>query len=765
MNMSLWCTRIIKWAFYLLFILVPLILTPINYELFEYNKMMVTYALVVIITGAWVIKMIKDGEIKIAKTPLDIPIGLFVASQLVSTIFSMDPHVSWLGYYSRFNGGMWSMITYVVLYYAFVSNFGIFASLAAPIQASGKKHKPVLSPLPPRSALPAFLKVMLSTAVVVSIYAVLERLGIDKKIWVQDVQTRVFSTLGQPNWLAAYLVALTPIAMAFALQTQMSKLKGQTNIKAQRSNHLDFGFDLSFGFWIWNFITILFFTVLLFTRSRSGLLGFAVADILFWILMLMTNLKQRKVLLAPLVICHVVFGIIIFFNGSNVAQIDSFTFGSLRDRFSHKNAAQQVSKPSTSAGPALETGGTESGTIRKYVWQAAVTAWKSSTKALLIGTGTETFAFAFYRYRPAGHNLTSEWDFLYNKAHNEYLNYLTTTGAIGLGTYLIFLGVFIVWYIKMLNDKHQTHLPISEQSDSGQIINKQENNSSFSIGHLALDIALFSGWISILITNFFGFSVVIMQIFLFLFPAIIIVLSTQLTSWNKKLSNLNKPIGMLIITLLVIVLLGILVTRWLADTLYAKSYQQARSGQYATAKTLIDEAIILNPNEPVYHDERATTLAALAVGALEQQQATIGGRFAQDAITENDRALRISPENVNFWKTQTKIDYSLSMYDPRYVQAAIEALTRAQILSPNDPKILYNLAILYGRITENDKAVEFLNQSIDIKSNYRDSYYALYVFYTELKKPTEARAILKKYLTTIDASDKQFNDLLGKTAQ
>ena len=99
-------------------------------------------------------------------------------------------------------------------------------------------------------------------------------------------------------------------------------------------------------------------------------------------------------------------------------------------------------------GPALEVGGTESGEIRKYVWQGAFNAWKSTPKTMLIGTGTETFAFAFYQFRPVGHNLTSEWDFLYNKAHNEYLNYLATTGIFGLGSYLLFIGSFIVWFIK-----------------------------------------------------------------------------------------------------------------------------------------------------------------------------------------------------------------------------------------------------------------------------------------------------------------------------
>src|SRR5258706_8662723 len=98
MNVIAWCNRIIRGSFYLLFILVPLILTPWNYELFEFNKMLITYGLTAIIMGAWIIKMMANRQIRIARTPLDLPIALFVISQLVSSLFSIDPHVSWFGY-------------------------------------------------------------------------------------------------------------------------------------------------------------------------------------------------------------------------------------------------------------------------------------------------------------------------------------------------------------------------------------------------------------------------------------------------------------------------------------------------------------------------------------------------------------------------------------------------------------------------------------------------------------------------------------------
>ena len=232
-----WCNKIIQLGFYLLFALVPLLLTPYNYELFEFNKMIGVYIVTTLIVTSWIVKMILQKEIRIARTPLDIPIALFVISQLVSSIFSIDPHVSWFGYYSRFNGGMWSVISYVLLFYAYLSN------------RSDKTYESNL------------LKAMLGSASLVALYGVLERMGIDKNLWVQDVQNRVFSTLGQPNWLAAYLVALVPVSMAIALKTQNSNLNSQHGVK-------NFNWSLSSIFWV--LITLLLFTTLLLPAVDQG---------------------------------------------------------------------------------------------------------------------------------------------------------------------------------------------------------------------------------------------------------------------------------------------------------------------------------------------------------------------------------------------------------------------------------------------------------------------------------------------------------------
>ncbi|MBI5449369.1 tetratricopeptide repeat protein, partial [Candidatus Gottesmanbacteria bacterium] len=219
-------------------------------------------------------------------------------------------------------------------------------------------------------------------------------------------------------------------------------------------------------------------------------------------------------------------------------------------------------------------------------------------------------------------------------------------------------------------------------------------------------------------------------------------------------------LALFLVLLGVAVLLIMLSRIWYADMLFASGYRYARANQYALASPLFTRAIALNPSEPLYHDEQSTALSSLTADAVELEQATTAASRAKQALTESDTAITISPKNVNFWKSRTKIFYSFSVFDPKFNPAAIQALTRALELSPNDPKILYNLAILYGRQNDNTKAIELLQKAIAIKPNYRDAYFALNIFYQETRQTQKARDILTEYLAKVDPNDKDFIERL-----
>ncbi|MBI3558875.1 hypothetical protein HY085_00600, partial [Candidatus Gottesmanbacteria bacterium] len=98
------------WVFYALFFFVPLVFSPQSSELFEYPKMMLVYSFTIVIMATWLIKMILAKKFIYKRTFLEIPLLLYLGSHILSTFYSIDPHISFWGYYSRFHEGLLASI-------------------------------------------------------------------------------------------------------------------------------------------------------------------------------------------------------------------------------------------------------------------------------------------------------------------------------------------------------------------------------------------------------------------------------------------------------------------------------------------------------------------------------------------------------------------------------------------------------------------------------------------------------------------------------
>ena len=663
--------KVIEWSFSLLFLLVPLIMTPWNYELFEYNKMMLVYFLTVVIAGAWLARMILVKRILFRRTPFDLPLLLFLLSQILSTVFSIDRHTSIWGYYSRFHGGLLSTISYILIYYALTDNL---------------EKKQIIT----------LLKWLLASAGVVSFYGVLEHFGIDAKYWVQDVQNRVFSTLGQPNWLAAWLAIILPFPLSFIFQ---NKLKNKTLVI------------------IYSLLLITYTLSLIFTQSRSGIssafLGLVVFGFFFALPKVLT---VRKQLLIPLAGAFLIIVFAVGFWGAkslfrNSINDFSYVFG-LSDKADIP--VHMVYEP-----------GSSSGDIRKVVWRGAFKIFQAYP---LFGSGVETFAYSYYQFRPLEHNYLSEWDFLYNKAHNEYFNFLATTGIVGFGTYMLLIGWVVVWNIKYLIGNRE------------YILSKERDKSIINNTYYLLLIAIFSGWLTILITNFFGFSVVPVALCFYLFPAVSYLLTlpeekeTEIRNLKSEVLNQSQKVGLIILVLAGSYFLLSIIKLWYADTLFAQGQRLNKQGYFALALDSLKNAVNINPQEPIYRDELSWTEANLAVLSMSQKQQDLAINFAQNSFAQSDKALAISPFNLNFVKTRVKIYLKLAEIDQSYYQDALNTLSHAIELAPTDPKLRYNLGLIYYQVGEKQKAVETLETTLLMKPGYPEPAAALSAIKKELGK-------------------------------
>jgi len=803
-----YCNKVIEYSFYLLLFLIPLYFTNNTSELYELNKMWLSWGLTIVIMISWLAKSIAQKRFFLQRTPLDLPILLFLASQLLSTLFSIDQHVSFWGYYSRFNGGFLSLFSYALLFYAFASNykdiseqngeensrfsfpvrlmlfggglllFPIAVILAAPPATNPEGTHPTFLLFSMITAFflitwsftSTFLKrlfyVTFTSGFLVALWGIPSHFGKDPtcylfrgelnvNCWTEAFYptVRAFSTLGQPAWLAAYAGVLIPLILGFWLIRKNRKERIEELITTTK----DF---ISLHSLSLLGLTSLLYLSLLYTNTRAGFMAFWISFLVFWSILPLQELKKNKkilylllfganVLLAAyllwreyffffwLISIAGFFAVQFIFSRTifkplllslllltGITLISDSSFGRSR-MIAPLNFASGPSQSTTAAGSSQQTsqiatsgiGGTDSGKIRLIVWDGAVDIWKANP---IFGTGVETFAFAYYQHRPAAHNMTSEWDYLYNKAHNEYLNYLATTGIVGLGTYLFMIGFFLFQVIKWV-------LQVASKE------NKQKE--------LILIAAFTAAYISILITNFFGFSVVIINIFLFLIPAFALVVMDKLNTGNaiiypKQAStdtiSSGRWFGIGILIAVGIYLSFLLYIYRKADIAYALGNNLDNVQQYDQALPLLQEAVSLRPGEPIFKDELALNSATIATLILLQQDAsqsaeaqTQASQFAQQGISLSNEVVSKSPSNIVFWKNRVRIFYTLSQVDPSYLKNTIEAMKQVSLLAPTDAKVRYNLGELYRSTNALNEAKESHEKAIELKPDYREAYYSL----------------------------------------
>jgi len=722
-----WTDTIQRMAIYLSVFLTPFLFFWKTDELFEFNKMLFIYGLVTAGLTALGVKSIVWKRLALRRTRFDIPLALFVASQVLATIFSIHPYTSWWGYYSRFNGGLLSILAYTSLYY-----------LAT--QVIRNKDLPILF---------FFLIFGLLGS---SLYALPEHFGhspscllltgqFTADCWRQDVQHRVFGTFGQPNWLAAYSIGILPLALILAVGAVGKQKTNRETVSAQRadSGYLKVNQHLR----LLALATLLVgYPVLLFTKSRSGFLGLAISFTLLGGGLLLSLIRAGSETQTGSKPTSIFNRNLLNFSPLKTAAMQSFfkkiglialiligfslyfgtPFSPSSTELLENRSGRSTPTPETTQAT-LDFSGTDSGEIRKIVWSGALKVWQ---RYPLVGSGVETFAYSYYKDRPFAHNFVSEWDFLYNKAHNEFLNHLATTGILGLGSYLLLLSWFGILILRTV-----FFTPLLSQSDLQQ--------KKTLVDWILL--ALLAGMVALAISNFFGFSTVMVMVIIFTYLALTDVLleqvkslvsadhvqvspapssadpseaqkksrtdSPRLVSFLEKDPSrpplfLNKPLTLAQkVAILLVIGVGLLNgvglwNRWRADILFAQGKSYIREGYIKPGILKLTQAALLQPREALFYDELANGYARLAFNTadtlddldvldgldnLSDLDGQLDGQSATESSTESREDLPADDPNEARQAADEQANL-LSSQAAEYAQAAVDASDIALALNP-----------------------------------------------------------------------------------
>jgi O-antigen ligase/Flp pilus assembly protein TadD len=642
--------------------LTPLLFTQRSSELFEFPKMVFVYGLALAALTLLLVKTFRNHRLFLPAGITAISAGLLIAWMIISGMLGLNFYTSLAGYYTRFNGGIASYIAYAILAIALIDQLA---------SAPERKNK----------ILWRLSWAWLTSATIVSIWGILEHFGHDPSClvlagnfgadcWVEDVQARVFATFGQPNWLATYLISAIPLGLVMTIHQ-----RGARKLLAAA-------------------MTILAYAAFWYTFSRSGWFGLLGALLIFALAIPWKSLRDQKLWLGGIVLCCL------------VVSATSFNFAALRAETSLSGRGADSS----------------TGSIRLIVWEGALRTIMANP---VFGSGPATFAYSFLPHRPDSMNLTTEWNFLYNEAHNQVLNTAATIGIPGL---LMWLALFIAPIGYLLAGFKRNINTAKIRNSIAEMRNKSEirKNAGFAFRYsnlfrisrfifprsvdptrekdftFSLSIALASGIIGIFISQLFGFAVVMTNLVLFVGLAILAAPYAREMRYSRR-----RAISILIVfgasTFVACAMLFRYTTAELAST--------ASAGHTFASLTAVSQgtkAVALNPWEPTYRTRLANAYinAARYVDPDENlRQADVQLRMARQL---NPHDLIVAKNRAYYYQAMAKLNSA-------FQESAMRAAEQAVALSPTDADAITILANMYLEFGRNDQALAQLNRLVSVR--------------------------------------------------
>lgn len=116
-NLTVISTKVIQIGLVVLAFLIPFFFLPITSEFYNFNKTFLLTAGSFFLFFVWGVKMVAEGRVRMTRTPLDIPLLIFLGVYLLATMFSIDPIVSILGWHPTFFYSLPSIAALIILYF------------------------------------------------------------------------------------------------------------------------------------------------------------------------------------------------------------------------------------------------------------------------------------------------------------------------------------------------------------------------------------------------------------------------------------------------------------------------------------------------------------------------------------------------------------------------------------------------------------------------------------------------------------------------
>ncbi|MCL5292293.1 MAG: O-antigen ligase family protein [Actinobacteria bacterium] len=363
---------------YLAVVLIPLAVAPFAQDQVMGAKLITMRILVSLAAFTWCLKGMAEG-FRVRWSVVFWPALCFLVLSLISTAFSISPLTSIFGTYQRYEGFL-SLLTYTTLLFLSVQYFD--------------EEQKVFG----------LAKVMVVTAVAVSIYGLLQFAGYDPIAWgaASFEKSRTIATLGNPIVLGGYLAVSLTVSVGLLITARNARWVA-----------------------VWAAASTVIAASLLVTLSRGAWLGALAGVALAIILTARAHKNRRRCVMTGVAIVAILI------------LITSFTLV-IGDKTIVGSRLLSLANPLTGSGES-----------RVEIWKSALSMTKERP---VFGYGPDTFKLAF----PLHETLASARLFPQTLADNAHNIILQTAATLGIPALIAFLAIFLIFYVELFRKRAVT---------------------------------------------------------------------------------------------------------------------------------------------------------------------------------------------------------------------------------------------------------------------------------------------------------------------
>lgn len=760
-RLSQYCDWAMEACWLLAIIAVPMFFNVFSSRIFEPDKIAFFRTLVLIMSAAWVIKLVdtKGGEIAkeiggnggrggaaviFRRLPFLVPVSVFVLFALISTLFSVDADASLRGSYQRLQG-TYTLLSYVVFFLVIAFNMRTRAQFRRVISFA------------------------LLTAVSISLYGLIQHYQLDPLPWGGDVTFRVTATMGNSIFLAAYLIMLVPLALS-RIAESVSRLRSKEDKPVDGEDVLwlagagtivvfqaalfiwaIFGVagDMTFGLW-WllplvlivigglsylltrirrdgvifqtglaaGYVLLLLFllAIIFYTQSRGPWLGLFAGILVFAVLLVIRSGSKRLI------------------GGVAAAALVVVAFLAV---FNLPNTPLESLKTQPYIGRLGQLMETESGTgkVRVLIWSGAVRMIFDNPLRTVVGYGPETMYQAYNPFYPPDLAHLEARNATPDRSHNAYLDHLVTTGLLGLLAYLAMVGTFLAlaWRYWRLSGKGEM---------------------TFIVAAL---IAAIAGH---LVEIAFGIPIASTSVFFWLYVGLIVVVGLRLLpalgagapalagaesrppdakpkkkgkheAQTRRGAGAKRPsspafarsrrgfwwayavIGLIAVFLA----LALNVNPVRADMLFKMGTSYERIGDWQGAIEEYQQAIAIAPHEDYYYLFLGRAFLEVSKSAGSQEEQTTLLREAEQVLLAARQLRPLNPDHsANLGRLYN--NWADIMQDDSKRREAIKYFTLATRIAPNNAQLRNELAMALAGVGRYDDAMAEIQHSSQLDSTF-----------------------------------------------